>query len=91
VSAWVLELVQEALGLGVLVALPFVAAAVVGSIVAGLLQWLSGLQDPVVGTIARAVAIVVALVLLAGPLAGQLRTYAREAWAELPRVGRPGS
>jgi flagellar biosynthesis protein FliQ len=90
VSPWVLDLVQEALGLGVLIALPFVGAALVGSIVAGLLQWLAGLHDPVVATIARGVAVVVALVLLASLFAGRLGTWTQEAWAELPRIGRPG-
>lgn len=90
-SPWVLDLVQEALGLGVLVVAPFVGAALAGSIVAGLLQWLVGLQDPAVATIARATAVVVALVLLAGTLAAHLKSYVDEAWAELPQVGRAGS
>jgi flagellar biosynthesis protein FliQ len=87
-SPWVLDLLQEGLGLGVLVALPFVGAALAGSIVAGLLQWWAGLQDPVVATIARGAAVVVALLLLGGLFAGQLSTYAKEAWLELPRIGR---
>jgi flagellar biosynthesis protein FliQ len=91
VTPWVLDLVQEALALGVLVAAPFVGAALAGSIIAALLQWSVGLQDPVLATIARGVAVVIALVLLAGLFAGQLRTYVHDAWAELPRIGRSPS
>lgn len=86
-SPWVLDLVQEALGLAVLIALPFVAAALAGAVVAGLLQWLTGMQDASTSMIARAVAVVVALVLLGGTMASRLSLYVREAWAELPRLG----
>jgi type III secretory pathway component EscS len=87
-SPWVLDFVQEAFGVGIMVALPFVGAAVAGSMLAGLVQWIAGLQDPAVATIARGVAVVALLVLLAGLLAEQLSTYVREAWSELPHIGR---
>ena len=87
-SPWVLDWVREAMGVAVLLALPFVGAALAGCVVAGLLAWLLGLQDPAVSTIARTVTVVVALVLLAGTIGEQLRTYVHDAWSELPRIGR---
>ena len=59
-------LLQEALLLSVIVALPPLGAALLAGVVGGFLQAATGVQDPSVGLVPRILAALVALV-IAGP------------------------
>jgi flagellar biosynthesis protein FliQ len=80
--------VQQGLGLAILVVLPIVGAALVGSLVASVLAMVTGLQDQTIAVIARTLAVIVAAVLVVESAAGEIRELTSQWWAKLPQIGR---
>ena len=83
----VLDLARDGLVLAIALILPFVAAAVAGSVVAGLLTQLTGLQDQSVAALARAAAVLVGLWLVAASLGDQMIAFTGDAWSGLAAIG----
>jgi flagellar biosynthesis protein FliQ len=80
--------VQQGLGLAILLVLPIVGAALVGSLVASVLATVAGLQDQTAALIARTLAVILAAVLIAEGAATETRTFTSEWWSRLPEIGR---
>jgi flagellar biosynthetic protein FliQ len=77
-EASTLHLLVRTLELALELSLPFLAAALLAGIVAGVAQAASGVSDPSVGQVPRALA-VAAAVMLAGPwVIGQLTAFFHE-------------
>jgi len=84
-------LVQQALGLTVLVTAPVALAALLGALAASMLGLWTGLTDPVVGLVARALAVILAVVGLFAFTADQVETLARAAFTAIGPIGRIGA
>ena len=84
----VLDLVRDGLVVVVMAAVPLLLAALVGGVTAGVVVALAGLQDPTIAAVFRAAGVIVALLLMAGTIAEQLRDFTDDAWSVLPRLGR---
>jgi len=82
--------VQQGIGLAILVVLPIVGAALVGSLVASVLASVTGLQDQTIALIARTLAVIVAAVLVVENAAEETRAFTAKWWAQLPEIGRDG-
>lgn len=82
------DVVQQGLGLAILLVLPIVGAALVGSLVASMLATMTGLQDQTVALIARTLAVIVAAVLVVESAAEEARAFTSRWWAQLPEIGR---
>jgi flagellar biosynthesis protein FliQ len=84
----VVAVVQQGLGLAILVVLPLLGAALVGSLAASVLATVTGLQDQTVALIARTLAVIVAAVLVAESAAEEARAFTASWWAQLADIGR---
>lgn len=67
---------------------PLLGAAVAGVIAGGIAARLTGIQDPALGLVARMLAVVVAIALLATGMAAAVLAFTDEAWSGLPALGR---
>ena len=74
------EIVRDGLVLAFWEMVPIVASAVAASVVIGALGARVGLRDPQVAAIARAIAVVVALVVVGAAMAGEVATFGRALW-----------
>ncbi|MEZ4384427.1 MAG: flagellar biosynthetic protein FliQ [Nannocystaceae bacterium] len=74
------ESVREGIVLAFWCVAPIAATAVVASVVIGALGARVGLRDPQVTAIARAIAVVVALLLIGATIAGGVADFGRELW-----------
>lgn len=83
-------LVLDGLGEAVRGVVPLALAGLGGSVVAGWLSVRIGLNDPVAAGVLRGLAVLGALVLLAGGLVASAQGLAGEAWSQLAAVGRAG-
>jgi flagellar biosynthesis protein FliQ len=81
-------MVQQGLGLAILVVVPIVGAALVGSLAASVLSTVAGLQDQTVALIARTLAVILATVLVVESAAEEARAFTAEWWSQLPDIGR---
>jgi type III secretory pathway component EscS len=59
---------------------PIVATAVAASVIVGALGARVGLRDPQVAALVRAIAVIVALVLLGEAMAGEVVSFGRALW-----------
>jgi flagellar biosynthesis protein FliQ len=87
VSDLVLQ-IQQGFGVLLAISLPLVLAAAVGSLVATLLVGLLGTQDSTLSLVARTLAVVLALVLVARSAADETVALTRSLWSGLDEVGR---
>lgn len=84
------QLVHDGFALVLGIALPMLAAALVGVLLAAAVARLMGVQDPASSAVARAAAILVALAVLGATWAEQVRGFAAQTWASLGAVGQSG-
>jgi type III secretory pathway component EscS len=82
------EAVQAGFALVLALAWPLVGAAVAGVLAGGIATRLTGLQDQALGLALRMVAVAIAIAVLAVGMAGAVREFTSEQWAELPAMGR---
>ena len=82
------DVVRDGFALVLALAWPLVAAAVAGVLAGGIVARLTGLQDQALGLLARMLAVVVAIVMLAAGMAEAVRAFTDESWAVLPALGR---
>ena len=80
--------VGQAFGLVIALVLPLVIAGALGSLVATALGSFSGLQDTTVSAVARGLAVLLALGLLAGSIGAETTAYVSSSWSDLAAVGR---
>ena len=76
-----LELLQDGVALVVFATAPIALAALVGALLTSLLGLVSGLQDPVIGLVMRALAVVLAVAALFAVVVEKLQTLATSALA----------
>lgn len=82
------DVVRGGFALVLALAWPLVGAAIAGVLAGGIVARLTGLQDQALGLVARMIAVVLAIALLAAGMAEAVRAFADESWAELPALGR---
>jgi type III secretory pathway component EscS len=82
------DAVQAGFALVLALAWPLVGAAVAGVLAGGIAARLTGLQDQALGLALRMVAVAIAIAVLAVGMAGAVREFTSEQWAELPAMGR---
>jgi flagellar biosynthesis protein FliQ len=87
VTASLVALVREGLLLALLLAAPFLVAALVAGIVTGLLGAFTQIQDPAIGLVPRVAAIGIALVLFAPAIGHQLEGFATRLWPMIVAAG----
>ncbi len=80
--------VQQAFGLAILLAVPLALAAIVGSAVGSMVSMLTGLSDPALAVVLRAVAVVLAAVLGLGVAVQETRALTGQAWSKLTELGQ---
>ena len=81
-------LVHDGFALLLTIAIPLVAAAVVGVLLAVLATRALGIADPAVGAVARALAVFAALAVFGATWATQLHDFTATAWSQLAALGR---
>lgn len=74
------QIVGEGLVLAFWQVVPAVAAAVAASVIVGALGARVGLRDPQVTALARAIAVIVTVVLLGDAVAGEVVRFGSELW-----------
>ncbi len=77
------QLVHDGFALVLGIALPMLAAALAGVLAAAIVGRAVGLQDPASSTVARALAMLVAIAVLGAAWAEQVRGFAASSWATL--------
>ena len=82
------DIVRDGFALVLALVWPLVGAAVAGVLAGGIVTRLTGLQDQALGLVARMVAVVLAIALLAAGMAQALRAFADESWSQLSALGR---
>jgi type III secretory pathway component EscS len=83
-----IDLVREAFVAAIVLALPLFVAALAAATVAGFVAARFGLQDPALGTVARAIAVVVTLVVIGGTLGADARRIGEDAFGRIAAIGR---
>lgn len=81
-------LVHDGFALVLAIAIPLVAAAVVGVLLAVLATRTLGIADPALGAVARSLAVFAALAVFGATWATQLRDFTASAWQQLTALGR---
>jgi flagellar biosynthesis protein FliQ len=84
------ELVHGGFALVLAIAVPLLAAGLVGVLVAAAISRAFGIQDAALGMLARAVAVLVAVMVLGAGWAASTTSFTAEAWAGLAAIGRGG-
>jgi flagellar biosynthesis protein FliQ len=87
VTGDVVTIVREGALLALLLAAPFLVAALIAGIVSSLVGMVTQVQDPAVGMVPRVAAVGIALVLFASPIARQLESFAGKVWPSVVAVG----
>jgi flagellar biosynthetic protein FliQ len=90
-TASLVAIAREGLLLVLLLAAPFVVAAVIAGIVSGLIAAFTQLQDPAIGTAVRVAAVGVAIVLFAPSIGHQLAAFMARLWPMITAAGTAGS
>lgn len=85
-----LPLVQDAFGIVIAIAVPMLAAALAGVLVAGVLGRMTGVADASGGAVVRAAAMFVAIAVLGAAWADEVRGFASRSWATLATAGGQG-
>jgi flagellar biosynthesis protein FliQ len=80
-------LVREGLLLALLLAAPFLVAALVAGVITGLVGAFTQIQDPAIGMVPRAAAVGIAIVLFAPSIGAQLSAFADRLWPLITQVG----
>ena len=83
-----LEVVHAGFALVLEIAMPMLAAALAGVLVAAVLARMLGVQDAASSAVVRAAAMLVALAVLGTAWADQVRSFAASSWATLANVGQ---
>lgn len=86
----VAALVREAMLLALLLAAPFLVAALAAGIVTGLIGAFTQMQDPAIGLVPRVAAVGLALVVFAPSIARQLDAFVGRLWPMLAAIGSGG-
>jgi flagellar biosynthesis protein FliQ len=84
------ELVHAGFALVLAIAVPLLLAALAGVLVAAVIARGFGVQDAAMGMLARAVAVLVALMVLGAGWAASMVAFTDEAWSGLAALGRGG-
>jgi flagellar biosynthesis protein FliQ len=79
--------VEQGFALVILLLLPVLVAAALGSLIAGALGSLLGLQDQGISTISRTLSVLLALAFLTQTLGSETVGYGKALWSELANVG----
>lgn len=82
------ELVQQAIALAAVLALPVLGAVLVTGLATGLLQAVTGVQDASLGNVPRLIVVVLALAIAAPWMAREAVTFAQLLFAALAGVQR---
>ena len=83
-------LLREGLLLALLLAAPFLVAALAAGILTGLLGAFTQIQDPAVGLVPRVAAVGAALILFAPSIGHQLEVFASRIWPLVRTVAAGG-
>ena len=82
------ELVQQGFGLVIEIAVPLLLAALVGVLAAAGIARAFGIQDPAMGLLTRAIAVIAAIAVLGVGWAASITAFTSEAWSGLAALGR---
>jgi hypothetical protein len=85
-----MSLVHDAFGVVIAIAVPMLAAALAGVLVAGVLGRLMGVGDASGAAVVRAAAMLVAIAVLGAAWADEVRGFAATSWATLATAGGQG-
>jgi flagellar biosynthesis protein FliQ len=90
VTGSLVGLLREGLLLALLLAAPFLVAALAAGILTGLLGAFTQIQDPAVGLVPRVAAVGAALILFAPSIGHQLEVFAGRIWPLIRTVAAGG-
>lgn len=89
-TASLVGLLREGLLLALLLAAPFLVAALAAGILTGLLGAFTQIQDPAVGLVPRVAAVGAALILFAPSIGHQLEVFAGRIWPLVSTIAAGG-
>ncbi len=82
------DLGREALVLVLMLSLPILAVALLSGVIAGIFQSFTKMSEPTINHVARAIAVLLALIAVAPWMAEHLRSFAEQTWAVIQKVPR---